>query len=54
MEIIGAIALNTFREVLRDKIIYAFFVFACLMSLFGILLGTLSVGQDIRIVEDLG
>jgi ABC-type transport system involved in multi-copper enzyme maturation permease subunit len=54
MEIIGAIALNTFREVLRDKIIYAFFVFACLISLFGILLGTLSVGQDIRIVEDLG
>ncbi len=54
MEIVGAIALNTFREVLRDKIIYAFFVFACLISLFGILLGTLSVGQDIRIVEDLG
>lgn len=54
MNIVGAIALNTFREVLRDKIIYAFFVFACLISLFGILLGTLSVGQDIRIVEDLG
>jgi len=54
MQIIAAIALNTFREVLRDKIIYAFFVFACLISLFGILLGTLSVGQDIRIVEDLG
>lgn len=49
-----AIAINTFREVLRDKVIFAFFIFACLISLMGILLGSLSIGQDIRIVEDLG
>lgn len=54
MEAVGAIALNTFKEILRDKIIYAFFLFACLISVLGLLLGTLSVGQDLRIVENIG
>lgn len=51
---IFAIALNTFRETVRDRVLYAFFVFACLITVLGILLGSLSVGQDIRIIEDLG
>lgn len=50
----NAIAVNTFRETVRDKVLYAFFVFACLISVLSILLGSLSVGQDIRIVEDMG
>lgn len=54
MGAVKAIAINTFREILRDKVIYAFFIFACLISVMGILLGSLSIGQDIRIVEDLG
>lgn len=51
---IFAIALNTFRETVRDRVLYAFFVFACLISVLGIVLGSLSVGQDIRVVEDMG
>lgn len=51
---VAAIALNTFRETVRDKVLYAFFVFACSITVLGILLGSLSVGQDIRIIEDLG
>lgn len=54
LEAIRAIALNTFRETVRDRVLYAFFVFACLITVLGILLGSLSVGQDIRIIEDLG
>lgn len=51
---ITAIGLNTFRETVRDKIMYAFMLFAFLISLFSILLGSLSVGQDVKFLEDLG
>lgn len=49
-----AIALNTFRESVRDRVLYAFFFFACLITMLGIVLGSLSIGQEIRIIEDLG
>ena len=49
-----AIALNTFRESVRDKVLYAFFVFACIITVLGIVLGSLSIGQELRIIEDLG
>ncbi len=49
-----AIARNTFRETVRDRVLYAFVVFAFLLTLAGILLGSISVGQDLRILEDLG
>lgn len=51
---VSAIALNTFRETVRDRVLYAFFIFACLISAVGIVLGSLSIGQDIRVIEDLG
>lgn len=49
-----AIALNTFRETVRDRVLYAFVLFALVLTLAGILLGSLSVQQDMRILEDLG
>ena len=49
-----AIALNTFRETVRDRVLYAFFVFACVITMLGIILGSLSIGQEMRIIEDLG
>ncbi|MBX9941089.1 MAG: ABC transporter permease subunit [Candidatus Obscuribacterales bacterium] len=49
-----AIASNTFKEVSRDKVVYTFFVFAVIISFFGLALGSLSVGQDLRIILDLG
>jgi ABC-type transport system involved in multi-copper enzyme maturation, permease component len=36
LEAIRAIALNTFRETVRDRVLYAFFVFACLITVLGI------------------
>lgn len=51
---VQAMAVNTFREVARDKIVYTFFVFAVVISFFGLALGSLSVGQDMRIILDLG
>lgn len=54
MKAIAAIVLNTFRETVRDRVLYAFLVFAFAFTLAGLLLGSLSVGQDLRILEDLG
>ena len=52
--IIKAIALNTFRETVRDRILYAIVVFALLATLAGLVFGSLSAEQDLRILEDLG
>jgi ABC-type transport system involved in multi-copper enzyme maturation permease subunit len=51
---IVAIGINAFRETVRDRVLYAFVVFAFILTLVGILLGSLSIGQDLRILEDLG
>lgn len=49
-----AIALNTFRESVRDRVLYACFIFACVITILGIVLGSLSIGQEVRVIEDLG
>lgn len=49
-----AIAMNAFREAVRDRVLYAFVLFAFVSTAGGLLLGTLSVGQDLRVLEDLG
>ncbi len=54
MNAVLAIALNTYRETVRDRVLYAFVFFAFVLTLAGILLGSISVGQDLRILEDLG
>jgi ABC-type transport system involved in multi-copper enzyme maturation permease subunit len=51
---IYAIALNTFRETVRDKILYSFLVFIVVIMLLAIFLGSLSVGQDERVLQDIG
>ncbi|MGH9549129.1 MAG: ABC transporter permease [Terriglobales bacterium] len=51
---VSAIAVNTFRETVRDRIIYAFILFAFAITIIASLLGSLSVGQDVRILEDIG
>ncbi|MBX9880241.1 MAG: ABC transporter permease [Candidatus Obscuribacterales bacterium] len=48
------IALNTLRETVRDRVLYAFLLFAFILTLAGIVLGSLSVGQNLRILVDLG
>ena len=48
-----AVAQNTFREAIRDKILYVLLFFAA-VSIFGSkALGWISIGQDIKIVKDI-
>jgi ABC-type transport system involved in multi-copper enzyme maturation permease subunit len=52
--IIRAIAINTFREAIRDKILYSLLVFALIVISTSILLGRLTIGQDQRVIKDMG
>ncbi len=54
MERLFAVAVNTFRETLRDKILYNLVLFAVLLIGSSVLLGTLTIGEQARIVNDLG
>jgi ABC-type transport system involved in multi-copper enzyme maturation permease subunit len=54
MNRIGVIALNTFRETLRDKILYNLVFFGLLLIVSSILLGTLTMGERAKIIQDLG
>jgi ABC-type transport system involved in multi-copper enzyme maturation permease subunit len=49
-----AIARNTFRETVRDKILYNLILFALVMILSSILLGQLTLGNETKIILDLG
>ncbi len=49
-----AIALNTFREARRSRVIYGIVVAAVGLNLFGIALGALSLGEDARVARDVG
>jgi ABC-type transport system involved in multi-copper enzyme maturation permease subunit len=49
-----AIARNTFLETIRDRILNTILVFAVVLIGASLLLGTLSAGQDIKIIKDLG
>jgi ABC-type transport system involved in multi-copper enzyme maturation permease subunit len=51
---IGWIAVNAFRESVRDKVLYNLVLFAILMMGASYLLGQLTAGQDYKIVLDLG
>ena len=54
MYYIGVIALNTFRENLRDKILYALLLFAALLIAAATLLSRVSMGEQEKIVTDMG
>ena len=51
---ITAIAINTFREAVRDRILYSILAFALLLIGISAILASLSIGQEGRIVKDLG
>lgn len=51
---VGAIALNSFREAVRDRVLYVFLVFGFLVIVSGKAIGWVSVGEDIKIVRDIG
>lgn len=49
-----AVAQNTHRESVRQRILYNLVFFAILMTLAGILMGQLSIRQDEKIIKDIG
>jgi ABC-type transport system involved in multi-copper enzyme maturation permease subunit len=50
----AAIALNTFREAIRDRILYLLLAFAILMMVASRMLSLLTVGSEEKIVKDIG
>jgi ABC-type transport system involved in multi-copper enzyme maturation permease subunit len=48
------IARNTFREAVRDRVLYLVAAFGILVLLSGKVIGWVSVGEDIKIVRDIG
>src|SRR5678815_4987878 len=54
MRVVGHIAVNVFRESVRDKVLYNLVIFAVLLIAVSFLLGQLTAGQDIKIIKDLG
>ena len=48
------IAVNVFRESVRDRVPYTLVVFAVLLMGASYLLGQLTAGQDVKIIKDLG
>ncbi len=51
---IWAIALNTYREAIRQKILYALVLFTVVLILFSLFLGQLTLGADTKIIKDMG
>ena len=51
---IWAIALNTFRETIRDKVLYSLLAFAAAAIAATLLAGSVSLGQDIRVIQNFG
>ncbi len=51
---VAAVAANTFRETVRERVLYNLLVFALLMTVAGLVLRDLSVRQDTKIIKDLG
>jgi ABC-type transport system involved in multi-copper enzyme maturation permease subunit len=54
MRQIIAIAQNTFREAIRDRILYGFLFFAISLILFSLVLGQLSFHEEVRVTIDVG
>jgi ABC-type transport system involved in multi-copper enzyme maturation permease subunit len=54
MRKVAAICLNTFRESVRDKVFYSLLAFALLILGFSVVLGSLSLGDTYKIIQDFG
>src|SRR5262245_24440289 len=51
---IAAIALNTFRESARDRVLYNLVLFVLLLIIASVVMGRIAVGQEVKIIIDLG
>jgi ABC-type transport system involved in multi-copper enzyme maturation permease subunit len=50
----AAVALNTFREAVRDRVLYNLVFFALLMMAAAILVGQISIGIEEEVIKNLG
>ena len=51
---ISAIAMNTYREAVRARVLYGLFALAIGTSLYAVIVGTLSLHHEARVIADLG
>lgn len=51
---IGAVAVNTFREAVRNRVLAVLVLFAVGLMAFSVVLGQLSLHEEERIIKDLG
>lgn len=51
---IWAIARNTFRETIRDRILYSLVAFAVVVIAASLLAGSVSLGQEVRVIQNFG
>ena len=54
MSKIGHIAINTYRETIRDKVLYNLVLFALILIGSSYILGQISIYQEVKIIKDLG
>jgi Cu-processing system permease protein len=54
MRAVRMIAVNVFRESVRDKVLYNLVLFAIVLMAASYLIGQLTAGQDVKIIKDLG
>ncbi len=54
MSKILTLALNTFREAIRNKVLYSLLFFAVLLILLSMAFGSLSIKEEVRLTYDLG
>lgn len=54
MSNILTIAKNTFKETIRERILYGILAFALLFLISTIFFGSISLGEDIRVIKDFG
>lgn len=51
---IATIARNTFREAVRDRVLYNLVAFVLLLTVAAVFIGAASASQDVKIIVDLG
>lgn len=51
---VWAIGLNTFREAVRNRVLYVLVMFVVVLMAFSLVLGELSLHEEVRVIKDLG
>ena len=51
---VKALTINTFREAIRDKVLYSLLFFAVLMVGISYILDQLTIGEKTKIIKDFG